>query len=641
MSKSSIRKDIQGLRGISVASVVLYHAWPRLVPGGFVGVDVFFVISGFVITRTILRDFSAGRFSIAQFYRRRVRRIFPALYAVLAFVLAASWFLLPPLDFLELGKSAFAAIFFSSNIFFLLHSNYFDGLAGLRPLLHTWSLSVEEQFYVFFPLLVVLVQRYFARLLRPALVLLSIASLALAAGMLHDYPNATFYLAPPRAFELLLGALVACPGSRPNLPRRIRDGLSLLGLCMIVIAFAIFSSSTPFPGPAALLPCLGAAMIIRAGAGDEEAASMAGRLLSTRPFTFFGDVSYSLYLWHWPLFVLARHAYGSSLGLPVTCVCIFLAVLASWLSLRFVERPLLDKRNDNLPFLKIGLGAMALASLPCLLLVHSKGVPRRFSSSSLALFSASGDFNHRRVSCHGEDATPIPYDRNCSFGSEDAPPDAAVWGDSHGAEMTAALGELLGSEGRAAMEITASHCPPAANYNAKGYLHCAAHNRETLARLISDQRIKTVIVTANFSAYKDDGFDSMLAGYRGAVTQLRAAGKHVILIYPIPTYDFNPPEALGIRNQHGAGLDTVGKTLQTYRDDNEQAIHLLDSIYSMGGFDRVVPQDILCDANWCKTWSAENGVLYYNGDHLSMAGARLIANRILPDLPAVTPVPSK
>ncbi len=631
MKSSHIRQDIQGLRGIAVVSVVLYHAWSHLLPGGFVGVDVFFVISGFVITNTILRDAAAGRFSVAQFYRRRIRRIFPALYTVLAFVLTASWFLLPPLDFLELGKSAFATIFFSSNFFFLVHTNYFDGVANLKPLLHTWSLAVEEQFYFVFPLLVVFFLHYRPRWLRPTLILLSIASLAVAAAMLHAHPSATFYLAPPRAFELLLGAIIACPGLRADVPQRLRDGLSLVGLSMIVIALAVFNDTTPFPGPAALLPCLGAAMIIGAGIGD-GAASIVGRLFSTRPFTFFGDVSYSLYLWHWPIFVLARHYFGSSLGIPTISACIGMAVLASWLSLIFVERPFLDRRNDKMVFLRFGLAAIALASIPCLLVVHSKGVPHRFSNSSLALFSTTADFNHRRADCHGEDGAPIPYGRNCIFGDQASPPDVAVWGDSHGAELVAVIGELLAQQHRSAMEITASHCPPALNYSPKGYTHCPVHNQETLDRLSADADIKTVIVTANFSAYKDDRFDLMLGGYRDAVTRLHSTGKCVLLVYPIPTFDFNPPEVLGIRNQHGASLETVGISRQTFREENQQAVHLLDSIYSAGGFERVIPEEILCDANFCQAHSPRKGVLYYNNDHLSMTGARLIANQLPADL---------
>ncbi len=628
MKSSHIRQDIQGLRGIAVASVVLYHAWTRLLPGGFVGVDVFFVISGFVITNTILRDVAGGRFTIAQFYRRRIRRIFPALYTVLAFVLAASWFLLPPLDFLELGKSAFATIFFSSNFFFLVHSNYFDGLATLKPLLHTWSLSVEEQFYVGFPLLVVFILRFRPRLLRPLLIVLSIASLALAALILRAHPSTAFYLAPPRAFELLLGAIIACPGLRDNIPQRIRDGLSLVGLGMIIVALAVFSNATPFPGPTALLPCLGAVMIIFAGIGN-GASSLVGKLLSTRPFTFVGDISYSLYLWHWPILVLVRHYFGSSLGVLATSICIGAAVLASWLSLHFVERPFLDKRNDKMAFLRFGLAAMALASIPCLLVVHAKGAPQRFSQSSLALFAESSDFNHRRDNCHSEKKTAaIPYNENCLFGDQSAPPDTAVWGDSHGAELVVAVGDALAGQHRSVMEITASNCPPSLNFTPKDYIHCAAHNSETLARLSVDQRIKMVIVTANFSAYVDDGFSTMLSGYQDAVTGLRAAGKRVVLVYPIPIFDFNPPEILGIRNQRGLALDSVGITRQEFRKQNERAIDLLDSIYAGGGFERVLPEEILCDADLCKAYSGKNGVLYFNNSHLSVTGAKLLAERI-------------
>jgi peptidoglycan/LPS O-acetylase OafA/YrhL len=628
VQKSSIRADIQGLRGISILSVILYHGWPRLVPGGFVGVDIFFVISGFVITNTILRDYSLGEFSILSFYRRRVRRIFPALYTVLAFAFLGSWFVLSPRDFQEFARTALSAVCFSSNFVFLRLSGYFGGLASLKPLLHTWSLSVEEQFYVLYPISIVLIHRYFPRSIRFVLVVMASASLVLSMWMVKTYPNAAFYLAPPRAFELLLGGIIASPGWSSTASQRSRNYLSFVGLTCIAIALAAYNQRTTFPGASALLPCLGAALIIWAGTYD-GAPSFAARVLSAKPFTLFGNLSYSLYLWHWPILVFAQHCFVGKLSSLTKAACLGTAVVASALSLHFIERPFLDKRRESLPYLRIGLGMVVCASLLCLAVLFSRGVPQRFSPGTRAIFAASDDYNHRRAECHSSDRSPIPYDKNCIFGAAGASPDIAVWGDSHGAELVVALGERLAREGRSAMEITSSACPPATNFNATKRPNCRAHNDEILRRLIADKRIRTVVLAANFSGYRISArFDDMLAGYRHVVESLHANGKRIVLVYPIPTYDFDPPSVLGMRAEAGMSLDEVGMAQQAFRESNQRTINLLDSLYAEGIGTRVIPEELLCASDRCRVYSPQHGVLYFNGQHLSVTGARIIVGNI-------------
>jgi peptidoglycan/LPS O-acetylase OafA/YrhL len=633
LKKTLIRQDIQGLRGISVLSVMLCHAWPWLVPGGFVGVDIFFVISGFVITNTIFRDYSTGRFSIANFYRRRVRRIFPALYSVLVFVLCASWIILSPQDYLELGKTALATVFFCSNIEFARLSGYFDGPASLKPLLNTWSLGVEEQFYVFYPIFIVLIHRYIPRFLRTVLIFSALASLAISVWMLKGHPSATFYLAPPRAFELLFGAIIACPDVRVTFSQRIRNSLSILGLAFIVIALAVYNHRTPFPGPAAILPCLGAALIILAGTGD-GVKSFAGRIVSAKPLAWLGNLSYSLYLWHWPILVLTRQYLAKELvgrepDYLTVAACLIVSVAASMFSLRFIEKPFLDKRREKLPYLKIGLGAMVCAALLCLGVIYMKGVPERFSPASQALFAAYESHNPRLAECHNEKrSNGIPYDRNCIFGAKGVSPDVAVWGDSYSAELVVAIGERLGREGRSAMEISASACPPATDLNPKQRPYCSAHNSETLRRLMNDERIHTVILIANYSGYEDDGINSLFAGYRHVVDSLHGNGKRVIIVYPIPTFDFDPPVTLGMRNQYGKSLNDVGIKRQEFMKINEPAYNFLNAIYNSGAVDRVIPAQQLCDSDMCRAYDDKHGVLYFNSNHLSVAGERLIASKI-------------
>ena len=628
MNKSLFREDIQGLRGIAVVSVVLYHAWPKLLPGGFVGVDIFFVISGFVITNSILKDFSLGRFSIAQFYRRRVRRIFPALYTVIAFVLAVSWFIMPPHQLMEVAQTALATVLFCSNIVFKNLSGYFENAVNLKPLLHTWSLSVEEQFYVLYPIFAFLIHRYFPRLLRPTLIILMCASLALAMVMLaKHHSTATFFLAPPRAFELLMGAIIACPGSRTNLSRPLREGLSLAALAMMVAPLFLYSQQTVFPGLAAALPCLGAAVIIQVGTG-EQASSYVGRLFSTKPFTFFGNLSYSFYLWHWPILALARQRFGTQLGNAALGICVITALLASVISLYWIEKPFLDKRRESLPYLRIGVGLIAVASLLLFGIVAFKGVPERFTPAALAFFSTSGDYNLRRVHCQSGDGLPIPYNQNCSFGANGVAPDTAVWGDSHGAELSQAIGEQLAPQRRSLLAITASSCPPILNFNLFDRPYCARHNAETLSGLISDSRIHTVILAMYFTWYQDAKMDDLLQNYRQLVEKLRASGKRVIVIYPVPTYDFDPPTVLGMRTQSRLTIADVGGSRQAFESTNRKVITLLDSLYTSGAVERVIPEDQLCDTKLCRVYQQDIGTLYFNPTHLSLNGARLVSSKL-------------
>ena len=625
MEKPFRRNDIQGLRAIAVISVVLYHAWQPLVPGGFVGVDIFFVISGFVITNSIQRGFDLGEFSIAGFYRRRVRRIFPALYMMIAFVLGASMFLLSPLELIEFGKTALSTIFFSSNILFLNLSGYFDGAAAMKPLLHTWSLSVEEQFYVVYPALIILIRRFYPDLLRPALIVIALASAVLSQLMLERHQDEAFYLAPPRAFEFLLGAIIACSGSSLKISQKLCNGLSLFGLALIMVALAAYGHQVPFPGLDALLPCVGAALIIQAG---KCGSSSAGRILSTRPFTFFGDISYSLYLWHWPILVLARHYVGGNLDMLTTATCIGAAIIAAIISWRFVEEPLLEKRREKLPYLRIGAVMMIAASILFIVIVVTNGIPERFRPSTLAIFAASEDYNKLRVRCHSGDNIAIPYDANCTFGADGSSPDVAVWGDSHGAELSVAVGERLKREGRSTMEITASACPPSLNYSLRERPFCADHNRETLQRLLGDKRIHTVILTVNFTRYQNQAFEAMLSGYGDVVARLQEGGKRVVIVYPIPILDFDPPWVLGLRSELGKSLESVGVARDVFLQNNHRVLDFLNEIVAKNHIDAVLPEDILCSQKLCSVYSSEIGVLYFNSNHLSIVGARVLAKAL-------------
>src|SRR3984893_9141782 len=332
---ATYRADIDGLRAVAVVPVVLFHIGAPVFPGGFVGVDVFFVISGYLITSIILPDIDARRFSIVKFYERRVRRIFPALIVVLIFCGVVGFILLTPSDYKTLGESIVATILFVSNIFFWRQTNYFAAPASESPLLHTWSLSIEEQFYVFYPLILILVSRWTkARI--TVISLICVISFTAGAVLVFFKPSATFYLGPTRAWELLIGGLIALASTHNCALGKLNQYLALSGIALIIFSVLAYSSSMRFPGAAALLPAVGTALIIWSGQNE---TTIIHRLLSLPALTAVGRASYSLYLWHFPIIAFASYVELTGLHWQAKTTICLVSLAASFLSLRYIELP--------------------------------------------------------------------------------------------------------------------------------------------------------------------------------------------------------------------------------------------------------------------------------------------------------------
>ena len=337
------RSEIDGLRAVAVLPVILFHAGFESFSGGFVGVDVFFVLSGYLITSILLAEIAEGRFSLLGFYERRARRILPALYFVMLVTLPVAFRLMLPDEFEGFTHALISVLFFASNIYFWQTTDYFSRAAEENPLLHTWSLGVEEQYYMLFPLGLVLLWRLGPRGALAGIVAGSLGSLVLAELAVHRWPVPTFFLLPTRAWELGLGSLAAFHLSRRGLvraPGRLAGAAAAAGLVMILASVALYDGDTPFPGLYALLPTVGTVLVVLYA----DPASLAGRLLSWRPVVFLGLISYSAYLWHQPLLVFARLASfrlpGDGLMLGLSVLSLVLAAL-TW---RYVERPFRDRR---------------------------------------------------------------------------------------------------------------------------------------------------------------------------------------------------------------------------------------------------------------------------------------------------------
>lgn len=377
MATLRYRREIDGLRALAVLPVILFHAGFSFMSGGFVGVDIFFVISGYLITSLILAEIDKGQFSLANFYERRARRILPALFLIVLVCLPFAWVYLLPHEMVDFGKSVVAVAVFASNILFWKDSDYFSPDSELLPLLHTWTLAVEEQYYLFFPLILMVAWK-FGRTWFVLILLVAIASISLAFSewLWRVDSAANFYLLPTRAWELMLGALAGLYLRSSSISIRwVRELGSLLGLLMIGLAIFLLDNSFPFPSLYALLPTLGAVMIILFA----DAETWVGRLLSWPIFVGIGLISYSAYLWHQPIFAFARFhsmdepSAGIFVGLSI------LALLLAWLSWRWVEKPFRDRTRITRGqiFTMSGIGSIFLIGVG-VLLVMQDGFPQRF-----------------------------------------------------------------------------------------------------------------------------------------------------------------------------------------------------------------------------------------------------------------------
>ena len=619
------RADIDGLRALAILPVVLFHADVSGFGGGYVGVDVFFVISGYLITSIIARELDAGGFSLMNFYQRRVRRILPALFVMLLATALLAHLLLYPREAKDYARSLMAATLFVSSIFFYQKSGYFDLEAERQPLLHTWSLSVEEIFYIFFPLLVLILWRRCRRQSFGWVLVIAILSFSGAALALWMDPGspAAFFLPPFRAWELMIGVMVALhPWRLPRSPA-FANLLSLVGLSMIVFPVFFYSSNTVFPGVAALLPCGGAALILLAG---QRHPSLVGRFLSWRPLVLLGLISYSLYLWHWPVFVYGRIWIGAALGLGQGFVLIGISLILAVLSWRYVERPFRG-RSGILP----GKPIFVVAGLAGLLIVgiglygeKTGGWLGRYPPELATILAAPYDNRDPR---QGECLTTRADAEGCRYGDEQAPPILALWGDSFAAVYAPVLGEVARGRGGSLLSLTMAACPPALDWQSAGQSWrdaCRRFQHFALDRLIGTPGIHTVILAANFHDYlHDEGRAALPAALREAILRLLSAGKIVALTYPVPRLGAHVPNRLADAILAGEDPERVRRPVAEFLTSHRGVFALLDGVPDAAGLIRLYPHEIFCPEGECRFYS-EGQPWYYDDIHLSLTGAALV-----------------
>jgi peptidoglycan/LPS O-acetylase OafA/YrhL len=611
------RRDIDGLRAVAVLAVLGYHLQISWLSGGFVGVDVFFVISGYLIGALILQDVRLGTFSVVGFYARRVRRIAPAFAAMTMLVLVLAYVLLLPSEYVRLAWSALYAALSVSNIYFFHHLGYFDGPAGTQILLHTWSLGVEEQFYLVFPLFVLAITRYMPKWLNAGIGLLWVGSFALSAMGVFAAPEATFYLAPARAWELLLGVLLVNQSWTATLHGLTRNLMALLGLAIIGFSIIAYTVETPFPGATALLPCLGTALVIAAGQGGN---SLVARLLSLPPLVFVGLISYSLYLWHWPVIFFQR-ADAEVLTNTSRLLVVFYSVALAALSWQFVEKPF-RRGFKSVPEAQVvvrgllGLGAVAAAAL---LVVMAQGLPARFSPAAraYAAYLDYGQAHFRQGSCFiVAPYTFSDFDRAVCLRQDESKQNYLLIGDSHAAQLWYGLSQLLPSV--RILQATTAGCRPEFTQAKPGVTSCSLMMDYMFTDYLANNRVDRLLIAARWVPRDLPGLEQVLVWARSRAIP-------VTLFGPMVEYDLALPRVLADAAQsddpQAADRHLIWKNTGL---DSE-----LSSIASQYGAAYVSYYKLLCAADRCLNTAPGGSPLEFDTDHLTREGSLLVIRKLI------------
>jgi peptidoglycan/LPS O-acetylase OafA/YrhL len=605
---------------VAVLPVVAFHAGLHVARGGFVGVDVFFLISGFLITRLIVDQIQRDSFSISSFYVRRARRILPALLAVLlaAYLMGLAYCL--PADMVDLSKSLIAAALSASNFYFWLHSSYFDGAAISKPLIHTWSLAVEEQFYLIWPVFLVVGNRFCRRHLLSITALVSVLSLAASAVGAREFPNATFYLPLTRFWELSAGGLLALgivPGAlRPV----IRNVLAAAGLALIVLSVLLIDPKMPFPGFLALPPCMGAFLVLLAGRDGDTAI---GRFLSLRPIAFIGTISYSLYLWSWPITVFQRN-YAflmSGLSEPVSKLVIFgVSLLAAYVSWKFIEMPFRmgAKRPSTSGLIKaVVAGTAVLVTLGAIGWLAG-GFAVRYSARELQAASQM-NYDGRGAFRFGRCFLSDPMrewrlDPSCLAVST-SKPNYLLLGDSHAAHLWFGLNATF--IGANFLQATAADCLPTITHNFNESSKCVQIMDDVYKDLLMRQRIDRVLLSAKWRA-------DTLNNVPATLEWLNQHRIQVTLFGPVASYDSPVPRLL-VRAMRASDPDLP----QHHRDES---IRVLDAqmrlLAKSHGVEYVSMIDLFCSDIYCAVADATGSPLLFDGEHFTMDGSLYAAKRM-------------
>ena len=682
------RREVDGLRAIAIVPVIFFHAGFLGFSGGYVGVDVFFVISGYLITTILATELTEKNYSIAYFYERRARRILPALFVMLLCSLLMAYLLLNPADLRDYAKSLLGAVLFVANITTYMQSGYFDSAIEVKPLMHLWSLAIEEQYYLFFPLLLALVWRFQFRVIYVALGIVTVFSLWVSEVKLSENPSIAFFYLHSRAWELGLGALVALAllpngneHAKRDEPTWLCQSLALLGFSMVVFAVVWFDKATRFPGLSALVPTLGATLILLFA----KPKTWVGQMLSTKPLVMVGLLSYSAYLWHQPIFAFARYRSPNHLSNVTLVGLVVLTFMAAYLSWRWVEAPFRQKNKVSQKAIAFwsSVGIVVFAAIA--ILVNAKqGFPERYPAEYAAVFDPykvkEGKFCGFKKISNYEDIEV------CEFGDLESSRTVLLFGDSHASSLLGELDHTLGQAGIKGMRVRLLRCqhpvpglisgePTADSVSVQK--QCLENFQHFVSYLASDAEAVVVSMRWSIRLYPvaglldDSSFDNQEGGVEfhknpalnmalikdgewtsdwrdkkkfveSLIHRLSGTGKKVFVIYPVPEIGWDLPRYnFATYLQTGQVKPQVSTSYALYKQRNQFITTLLDEPQ----FDEVIrirPEDFFCkvgDGTRCfaqQNWQP----YYYDSNHLASEGAKPIAQEI-GRLLATSAVPSK
>ncbi|MEQ9692721.1 acyltransferase family protein [Shimia sp. SDUM112013] len=643
------RAEIDGLRSIAVMAVVLYHFDVAGVGGGFVGVDIFFVISGFLIGSILWRELEIeGQISLSRFYLRRIRRLAPAYFVMVFAALLVGWFALLPFDFRELGKGAIAATVYLSNVLFYRQAGYFDGSAEEKLLLHTWSLSVEEQFYLFLPLALLLFARWKHTIL-PALWGLFATSLIASLYLTYTHQPAAFYLFPFRAWELLAGVLLSIVGHQQKLSWKLSSWVSWAGLGLVVGSILLSRPDYGFPGWQAIVPVLGTVLLILGGQGNNPV----NRALSTKAPVFIGLISYSLYLWHWPVMVFATYIWGPPDSLPAKVFWIAVSMGLAALCWRFVEQPV--RRSANISprtVFSVAAGTSALVLLLGAVVFKADGLPDRFSPETRIHIDASADFIQDWSRCHIPATGRFQGIEVCPIGP-DGPQHLLIWGDSHLRAYMDGLAQLADEQQTPALILWRAGCPPFFGASKTERAATAAQDQECETanrRIESDisewSNLAAVLLVGRWAYYAtgqgygidahntievSPGFSALASR---TVETLNDTRVNVFVAQQVPelaNYDSRRVArdlAYGrLSPEQAAEAARISKDAVMLRQASVRAVW--DTLSAQGAIQRIDTWPNMCDGANCFAIHGQVGQ-YFDNNHLTNAAAQRLRALFLP-----------
>ena len=653
------RREIDGLRAIAVLPVIFFHAGFEIFSGGFVGVDIFFVISGYLITTIILSDIENKQFSIINFYERRSRRILPALFFVILCCLPFAWLWLSPSHLKSFSDSLVAVPAFFSNFLFWKESGYFDSAAELKPLLHTWSLAVEEQYYIVFPLFLMLMWKLRKRFIFGSLLIIAAASLGVAQWGAYKSPSATFFLLHTRMWELAIGALIAFyflykRNQLNSITSRksLNEAFSLLGIFLIFYSVFIFDSETPFPSAYALLPTLGAGFIII----FSTAETLVGRILGSKILVGIGLISYSMYLWHQPLFVFARHKNIGELNSDIIITLIITSVVLAYLTWRYIEQPFRNKET----FSRKNIFHFSLAGSLILITIgtighKNDGFTQRFNipdslvkSFKMAELDSDTTFNIKNIHLVDNWFTTL--------GIKTARPSFVVFGDSHASALAKAFDQAAKNNNLSGIFAGTSGCPPLLEIHAlrkdQDTQNCHLLNKRAY-EYVRTNKIKKAFLVARWSYYTDgDYYETKFShlglskntrknkensrhafevGVKKTVEFYKNIGTELIVLSQVPQQLYSA-EDLYINIIKSSNDENAINRFSITKDRHLQLQSFATSTFRSNDYISLVyPDKIFCNDNRCRVGTIDKSY-YLDSDHLSKTGSELLTPLIEQEL---------